>query len=81
MSLSFFFSFFYISLIISPFQDVLEGHITVVGVKLQEEGWIKGVGVPDEAEHSNSHLSKQRPGDIAADVQQVLDADSHAVLT
>lgn len=67
--------------LISPFEDVLEGHIAIVGVELQEEGWIEGIRVPDEAEHSHSHLSQQRPGDIAADVQQVLDADPHTVLT
>lgn len=70
-----------ISFLISPFEDVLEGHVAVVGVELQEEGWIEGIRVPDEAEHSHGHLSQQRPGDIAADVQQVLDADSHTVLT
>lgn len=67
--------------LISPFEDVPEGSIAVAGVELHEEGWIKGVRVPDEAEHSHGHLSQQRTGDIAADVQQVLDADSHTVLT
>lgn len=67
-------------LLISPFEDVRERHIAVVGVKLQEEGWVEGIRVSDEAEHSHGHLSQQRPGDIGADVQQVLDADSHTVL-
>lgn len=69
------------SSIISPFEDVLEGLIAVVVVKLQEECWIEGIRVSDEAEHSHSHLSEQRPRDISADLRQVLDADTHTVLT
>lgn len=45
---------------ISPFQDVLKGLVAVVSVKLHKEGWIEGIGVSNEAEHSHSHLSKQR---------------------
>lgn len=45
------------SSIISPFEDVLEGLIAVVVVKLQEECWIEGIRVSDEAEHSHGHLS------------------------
>lgn len=70
-----------IYVLISPFENVVEGHIAVVGIELQEEGWIEGVCVPDETEHSHGHLSQQRPGDIYADVQQVLDADSHTILS
>lgn len=44
---------------ISPSEDVLEGHVAVVGVELQEEGWVEGIRVPDKAEHSHGHLSQQ----------------------
>ena len=52
--------FFCLCPFISPFQDVLKGLVAIVSVKLHKEGWIEGIGVSNEAEHSHSHLSQQR---------------------
>lgn len=64
----------------SPFQDVFEGSVAFVAVKLDKERRTEGVSVSNEAEDSNSHLSQQLPWHIRPDVQQVLDADAHTVL-
>lgn len=49
--------FFVSATFFSPFQDILEGLVTIVCVKLDEEGWTEVIGVSNEAKHSHSHLS------------------------
>lgn len=64
----------------SPFQDVFEGSVAFVAVKLDKERRAESISVSNEAKYSNSHLSQQPPWHIRPDVQQVLDADAHTVL-
>lgn len=41
----------------SPFKNVLQRLVAIVGIKLGEQGRIEGIRVPDEAEHGHGHLS------------------------